>query len=101
MKKYSFAPRIINDWNSLSTNVVMATNTTSLKRCWMFTGMIIDLVFCNFWHYKLCFLLEPLIINKFKNPTDANCFTAIPILFLALLPTTQLVLLCMQFIAIY
>jgi len=34
----------------------------NLKLCWMFTGMIIDLVFCNVWYCKLCFLLEPLII---------------------------------------
>ena len=26
-------------------------------------GMIVDLVFCNVLYYKLCFLLEPLILN--------------------------------------
>jgi len=34
----------------------------TLLHCWMFTGMTVDLVFCNAWYYKLCFLLEPLII---------------------------------------
>jgi len=60
MKKYSFAARVINDWNSLPTNIVIATNTTSFKT--LLSGMIVDLVFCNVWYYKLCFLLEPLII---------------------------------------
>jgi len=31
MNKYSFAARVINDWNSLPTNIVMATKTTSFK----------------------------------------------------------------------
>ena len=44
-----------------------------LKLCWMFTGIIVDLVFCNMWYYKLCFLLEPLIINKFKKNAQCVC----------------------------
>ena len=31
MKKYSFAARVINEWNSLPTIIAMATNTTSFK----------------------------------------------------------------------
>jgi len=66
LKKYSFAARIINDWTLLPINIGMATNTTSFKTLWMFTGMINDSVFCNEWYYKLCFPLEPLIIKNNK-----------------------------------
>ena len=31
MKEYSFAARVINNWNSLPTNIVMDTNITSFK----------------------------------------------------------------------
>ena len=31
LKKYSFAARVTNDWNSLPADIVMATNTNSFK----------------------------------------------------------------------
>jgi len=42
LKKYSFAARVLNDYNSLPSDIVMATNINSLKLCWIFIGMTIN-----------------------------------------------------------